>query len=130
MRPPRVAERYVRVDVDLRNGVGSAGAQSHLNEPEDITANPSSAVIASDENSQNSQPVQLPDIHEVADMRRLDQHMYDRYSTRIMMQNEPHRSRNFSARCKCIVKSGAKCTVPIGKITADVDELSPEVDSI
>ena len=30
MKPPSALQRHVRVDVDLRNGVGSAGAQSHF----------------------------------------------------------------------------------------------------
>ena len=30
VKPPRAPERYVRADVDLRHGIRSVGAQSHL----------------------------------------------------------------------------------------------------
>ena len=68
-KPLRAPERYVRVNVDLRHGVHSAGAQSHLSEPKDTQANPSSAAAVFGDNSQSSQPLQLPDIDEVADVR-------------------------------------------------------------
>ena len=33
VKPTKGSERYVRVDVDLRNGAGLVGAQLHLEKP-------------------------------------------------------------------------------------------------
>ena len=129
VKPPRAPERFVRADVDLRHGIGSVGAQSHVQEQSGGASANTQASTASSGNGQIARPVQLPDIDEVPDVRRLDQHLYDRYSTRILMQNELHRARHFSARCHRIINDGAKRTVPFGKMTSNMDELCRQVDS-
>ena len=87
VKPPRAPERYVRVDVDLRHMIGSSGAQSHVQEQSGGASANTHASAASSGNGQIVRPIELPVIDEVTDVRRLDQHMYDRYSTRILMQN-------------------------------------------
>ena len=72
VKPPHALERFVRVDVDLRNGAQSAGAQSHLGEAKVVPANQASAAAVHSGKIQNRQPLQVPDIDEVADVRRLD----------------------------------------------------------
>ena len=128
-RQSRAPERFVRVEVDLRHGIGSAGAQSHvLEQPVEVSAN-TQAPATSSVKVQISRPVQLPAIDEMADVRRPDQHLYDRYSTRIMMHNELRRSRRFSARCHRIITDGSKRTVLFGKMTSNTDELCRQVDA-
>ena len=127
-KPPCASERYLRVDFDLRDGFGSDGAQSHYEIPYKARASvPASA--ASSGNCRNTGPVSLPDIDEVADVRCLDQQLYDTYSTRILIQNELHRSRHFSARCHRIIRGGAKRTVSFGNMTSNIDELCRQVDA-
>ena len=62
-------------------------------------------------------------------MRQLYQYLYDRYSTRILMQNELHRARHFSARCHRIIKDVPKRPVPFGKVKSNMDELCRQVDA-
>ena len=44
------------------------------------------------------------------------------------MQNELHRARNFSARCRRIINDGPKRTVPVEKFISNMDELCRQVD--
>ena len=66
---------YVPGDIDLRHGICSASAKSHLQE-QSVGA-PACAQTSADfsGNGQSARIVSLPGIDEVADVRRLDQNL-------------------------------------------------------